>query len=179
VTPSSTLSSVSDFAPGRFRYFSSVTPDGLAYLNDSGNTLPAKCLGEENDSFGPGWYFAPMAKPQHDWYLADWLRHLGKKPADIVNDLDWNKARESLMRRGEQPYTRDAINEIAAYLHLEPFELLLPPERAMALRQYRASAEQIVTLASEQPANVESLGMAAARKRAAQKGAGRKTGTNG
>lgn len=89
-----------------------------------------------------------MAKPSHDWYAAAWLKQLGKKQADLVKHLDWNKARASLTVRGLQPYDREDINELATYLNLEPFELLLPPERAMALRQYRASAENVVKLAS-------------------------------
>lgn len=121
-----------------------------------------------------------MVKPRHDWYVSEWLAYFGKKQADIVNDLDWNKARISLMASGKQPYNREAINDIAAYLHLEPFEMLLPPERAMAIRQMRASAEQIVTLAHEnEPIDLwaEKLAREAqeARPRTPKKG----TGTDG
>lgn len=90
-----------------------------------------------------------MAAPRHDWYFNQWLTHCGKTQANLVNDLGWNKSKASLFAKGEQRYHRDDINQLAAYLHLEPFELLLPPDRAMALRQYRASAEKIVTLASD------------------------------
>lgn len=85
-----------------------------------------------------------MAAPQHDWYLKDWLRTLRKKQADIVRDLDWNKARVSLMIRGEQQYTRDAVNELAAYLSVHPYELLMHPDDAMRLRRLRDDA---ITLA--------------------------------
>jgi len=85
-----------------------------------------------------------MSAPHHDWYLKEWLRTLHKKQADIVRDLDWNKARVSLMIRGEQPYTRDAINELSAYLHLTPYELLMHPDEAMALRQLRKEALKVV-----------------------------------
>ena len=84
--------------------------------------------------------------PGHDWYLKEWLATLGKKQADIVRDLDWNKARISLMLRGKQPYDRDSINELAAYLHLEPHELLMHPADAMALRQLKLTAKQIVEI---------------------------------
>lgn len=93
-----------------------------------------------------------MAEPRHDWYLAQWLKHLHKKQADIVRDLDWNKAKISLTASGKQPYTRDDVNEIAAYLNLHPYELLMHPEDAMAMRQLRASAEEIVTLAHQSAA---------------------------
>lgn len=87
-----------------------------------------------------------MAEPRHDWYLTAWLRQLDKKQADIVNDLDWNKAKVSLMARGLQPYDRDAVNEIADYLHLRPFELLMHPDDAMRMRALRA---EMIRLAHE------------------------------
>lgn len=54
-----------------------------------------------------------MATPRFDWYLKEWLATLGKKQADLVRDLDWNKAKVSLTASGKQPYTRDDINEIS------------------------------------------------------------------
>ena len=84
-----------------------------------------------------------MAPPFHDWYLKEWLSTLRKKQADIARDLDWNKARVSLMIRGEQQYTRDAINELAAYLNIRPYELLMHPDDAMALRRLREDAVRI------------------------------------
>lgn len=93
------------------------------------------------------WYVQGMAKPRHDWYFNQWLAYAEKTQAEVARDLDWNKSKVSLFASGEQRYHRDDINTLAAYLNLEPFELLLPPERAMAMRQYRASAERIVTIA--------------------------------
>lgn len=85
-----------------------------------------------------------MADPRHDWYLKQWLRYFGKKQADVVSELDWNKARVSLMVRGEQQYTRDAVNELADFLHIRPYELLMHPDDAMALRKLRREALQVV-----------------------------------
>jgi plasmid maintenance system antidote protein VapI len=79
----------------------------------------------------------------HDWYLKEWLKTLGKKQADIVRDLEWNKARISLMIRGDQQYNRDAINELSAYLNLKPHELLMHPADAMALRKLQTTAIEI------------------------------------
>lgn len=78
--------------------------------------------------------------PTHDWYLREWLDALNKRQSDIVRDLDWNKARVSLMIRGAQQYTRDAVNELADYLNLRPHELLMHPDDAMALRRFKADA---------------------------------------
>lgn len=102
------------------------------------------CLARRNDPSRAVRYYGVMATPTHDWYLREWLRTLKKKQADIVRDLDWNKARISLMIRGEQPYTRDAINELAAYLSLHPYELLMHPDEAMALRRLRQEAMRVV-----------------------------------
>ncbi|CDO34812.1 hypothetical protein [Novosphingobium sp. KN65.2] len=114
-----------------------------------------------------------MAAPHHDWYFKHWLEHLGVKQADIVKALDWNKSKASLMFNDKQRYHRDDINQVADYLHIEPFELLLPPERAMALRQYRASAEQIVTLAHDVDEAVQNAGGGNITKM------GKRTGTDG
>lgn len=110
------------------------------------------CLGERNDPLCAEWYIPLMAAPTHDWYLRDWLRTLGKRQSDVVRDLDWNKARVSLMVRGEQQYTRDALNQLADYLNVRPFELLMHPSDAMALRRLRA---EMMRLASEMPATEE------------------------
>ena len=90
-----------------------------------------------NDRSAANWYIHGMA-PRHDWYLKEWLRALSRKQSDIVRDLGWNKARVSLMLRGEQPYTRDAVNELSDYLNLRPYELLMHPDDAMALRRLRS-----------------------------------------
>lgn len=105
-------------------------------------------LAGRNDFSARGDYPFWMAAPAHDWYLKEWLSTLRKKQADIARDLDWNKARVSLMIRGEQQYTRDAINELAAYLNIKPHELLMHPDDAMALRRLR---EDAIRIAAESP----------------------------
>ncbi len=50
------------------------------------------------------------------------------------------------MARGEQQYTRDAVNEIAAYLNIRPHELLMHPDDAHAIRRLKA---EMVRLAHE------------------------------
>ncbi len=91
--------------------------------------------------------------PIHDWYLRQWLRTVGKRQADIARDLEWNKARVSLMIRGEQQYTRDAVNELSAYLNIQPYELLMHPDDAMGLRRLRS---EMIRLAHEsEPPEIE------------------------
>lgn len=89
-----------------------------------------------------------MAKPHHDWFLREWLKATRKRQADIVKDLDWNKSRVSLMIAGKQQYTRDAVNELADWLHIRPHELLMHPDDAQAAKRLRA---EMIRLAAEQP----------------------------
>ena len=85
-----------------------------------------------------------MAAPYHDWFLRQWLRSLGKRQADLVRDLELNKAKVSLTANGKQPYDRDLINSVSAYLNIAPFELLMHPDDAMALRGLRKEALKVV-----------------------------------
>jgi hypothetical protein len=86
------------------------------------------------------------AAPFHDWYLAEWLETLRIKQADLARLTDWDKRKTSFLVSGKQPYKRDDINEAAFALNVQPFELLMPPEQAMALRRLRDSA---ITIAAE------------------------------
>lgn len=120
-----------------------------------------------------------MAAPRHDWYLKQWLKTLGKSQADIARDLEMNKAKVSLTANGKQPYDRDDINAISEYLNLAPFELLMHPADAMSMRQLRATAEEIVTLAHDgEEAKVASLHDAAYQRGKKGRDSTRKTGTH-
>lgn len=86
------------------------------------------------------------ATPFHDWYLADWLETLHVRQADLSRLTDWDKRKTSFLVSGKQPYKREDVNDAAFALNLQPFELLMPPEQAMALRQLYASS---LTIAAE------------------------------
>lgn len=108
--------------------------------------MQAQSLGARND-FNDDWpYHGPMAEPRFDWFLKEWLRATQKKQSDIVKDLDWNKAKVSLMARGLQPYTREEVNELAAYLNIRPHELLMHPDDANAIKRLKA---EMIRLAHE------------------------------
>lgn len=77
-----------------------------------------------------------------DWYLRDWLAHFGKRQANLVNELGWDKARASFVYNGRQGYRREIVNEVASWLGLEPFELLMPPADAIAWRTYREAVRR-------------------------------------
>lgn len=125
------------------RYWLSVMPDGLDYLNP---IAQAQSLAWQNDFGDDDGYYRRMASPRHDWFLKEWLKSCHKKQADIVRDLDWNKAKVSLMIRGLQAYTREEVNELAAYLNIRPHELLMHPDDAHAIRRLRS---EMIRLAHE------------------------------
>lgn len=85
---------------------------------------------------------------ERDWHLQEWLEHFGKRQASLVNELGWDKARASFVFNGKQPYRRETVNEVARWLDIEPYELLMPPSEALALRQLRTAAQSI---AASQP----------------------------
>lgn len=76
---------------------------------------------------------------RHTWYAREWLTYFGKTQADLIRDLDYSRAKASDIWNG-QPYRQELVDDLAPYLNLEPYEMLLSPDQAMALRQYRASA---------------------------------------
>lgn len=87
-----------------------------------------------------------MGAPLHDWYLAEWLKACQKKQADVVRELGWNKAKISLMVNGKQAYTREEVNELAAYLNIDPHELLMHPDKAFRIRRLQ---DDLIHLAHE------------------------------
>lgn len=112
-------------------------------LDQLNETSQAKSLVWRNALCGRAAYIEGMAAPHHDWFLKEWLRYYGKKQADMVRDLDWNKAKVSLTASGKQAYDRDDVNQASAYLNIQPYELLMHPDDAMALRRLKRDAARI------------------------------------
>jgi len=89
---------------------------------------------------------------QINWYLREWMDLLGVKQADMCRRTDWSKATMSQLYNSKQDYSPKIVNEAAQALNLEPFELLMKPDRAMAFRRQREAA---LVLAHDADANVE------------------------
>ena len=77
---------------------------------------------------------------QINWFLREWMDLLGVKQADMCRRTEWSKATMSQLYNNKQDYSPKLVNEAASALHIEPFELLMKPERAMALRRQREAA---------------------------------------
>jgi transcriptional regulator with XRE-family HTH domain len=108
---------------------------------------PVRIFG--NDQFGPISYYPNMAAlPRHDWYLKAWMKTLKVRQSDITRATGYKKATMSELASGKQRYNRDILNEVADALHIRPYELLMHPDEAMAIRRVRESA---VRIAAEAP----------------------------
>lgn len=77
---------------------------------------------------------------QINWYLKEWMDLLGVNQAEMVRRTDWSKATASQLYNNKQDYSPKLVNEAAKALNIERHELLMKPERAMALRRQREAA---------------------------------------
>lgn len=77
---------------------------------------------------------------QVNWYLREWMDMLGVRQVDMIALTDWSKASMSQLYNNKQDYSPELVNVAAKALNVEPFELLMKPERAMALRRQLESA---------------------------------------
>lgn len=105
-----------------------------------------------------------------NWYLADWLRTTGVSQAQLVGKTELSKTAVSLLVNSRQDYDPMIVQTIADALNIRPYELLMHPDDAMALRRLRNDAIEVVQ-------NSASFGEA---KPSESKGeTPRRTGTNG
>jgi len=81
---------------------------------------------------------------KHTWYLQEWMELAGKRQADLIREIGWSRAKASDVWNGQQ-YTQQMIDDVAPWLHARPYELLMHPEEAMALRRLREDAARIVS----------------------------------
>lgn len=100
------------------------------------------------------WNMARRGKPDGiNWYLREWMDMTFPNPrgrqAKMSELTGWSKATTSQLYNNTQDYSPKLVNEAADALKAEPWELLMPPERAMAIRRIRSTAEEIVTLAHD------------------------------
>jgi hypothetical protein len=79
----------------------------------------------------------------HNWYLQEWFAVAGLKQRDLVTQLDYLPATGHKLWHGLQPYRRDHVEQISALLHIKPYELLMPPDEAMAIRRLRSAIAEV------------------------------------
>lgn len=103
-------------------------------------------------------HYANMArrgipKTALNWYLREWMAARGLEgrgaQARMMELTGWSRATMSQLFNGTQDYSPKILNEAAAALKVDAYELLMHPTRAMALRRLQSSARAIVSLAPE------------------------------
>lgn len=87
---------------------------------------------------------APSTAPPWDWFLNEWMLSTGVNQTVLRDRAGWGKASASNICSGKTGYSRRLINEAANALNIQPYELLMHPDDAMALRQLRNDALRIV-----------------------------------
>lgn len=83
---------------------------------------------------------------QINWYLREWMDQSVPKvtQAEMIRRTGWSKASMSQIYNNLQDYSPKLVNEAAQALNVAPYELLMKPEAAMALRRLRADALRVV-----------------------------------
>jgi transcriptional regulator with XRE-family HTH domain len=79
-----------------------------------------------------------------NWYLRAWMRALDVTQAELIDKTGWSKTTVSLLVNDRQDYSPTIVRDVAAALNLQPYELLMHPEDAMALRRLRSEAIRVV-----------------------------------
>lgn len=90
-----------------------------------------------------------MKTVEQDWFLQEWAASLGKVQNHLVTELGLHKNTANRIWHGVQPYRRDYVNDIAAWLNIRPFELFLHPDEANAIRRMREDAITIAHSAEQ------------------------------
>jgi transcriptional regulator with XRE-family HTH domain len=84
------------------------------------------------------------------WYLREWMQAKGiAKQAEMMKLTGWSKATMSQLYTGKQDFSPKILKEAAQALGVQPYELLMHPDQAMALLRLRKDALRIVTGSDE------------------------------
>lgn len=89
---------------------------------------------------------------KHTWFIQEWMALASKRQADMIRELDMSRAVASSVWNGQQ-YTQTLIDQLAPWLHARPWELLMHPDEAMAIRRMREAAVRIAAESEPMPAN--------------------------
>lgn len=76
---------------------------------------------------------------------------LNVKQADMMRSCRWSRATASQLYNRRQDYNPTLVKQAAAALHIETWELLMPPARAYAIRKKLAEEPKPVKTESPSP----------------------------
>lgn len=72
------------------------------------------------------------------------MKTLHVKQAHLARQCDWEPSTMHGIYHGRTDYYREIVNLIAKKLNIQPYELLMHPDEAMALRALRKDAMRVV-----------------------------------
>ncbi len=78
-----------------------------------------------------------------NWYLREWMDTLEVSQTDLIEATDLSKATISLLCNDQQDYNPSYIRDMAIALKISPYELLMHPDDAMALRRLISDAGRV------------------------------------
>lgn len=134
-------------SPCSARYSASVMRDGSHVLNLS-SSEPVHPTGDDS-AIGSSHALNMAAPDHHGWYLQEWFAATNHVQNDLVLQLGFHKNTAHKLFHGLQPYRRDYVEQIASFLNIRPFELLMLPEDAMAVRRLREAVQAVASPGSE------------------------------
>lgn len=101
-------------------------------------------------------YSRTMAKkPEFDWHLTDWMASTEMSQADLCRATGYPKAKMSELATGVSRYNRDVVNAISRALNIRPYELLMHPDDANAIKRLRDSAADIASVKMRETAEIQ------------------------
>jgi hypothetical protein len=106
--------------------------------------LSGKVSFRGDDAAKPHPHSQAVSDSEPDWHLQSWMGVRKKRQADLVKELGWAKGRANKFFHGQHPYRREIVNELAAWLEIEPWELLMEPERAEKIKRLMGAAYDVV-----------------------------------
>ena len=85
-------------------------------------------------------------KPRHDWYFREWCGALQIRfpHAWLQDKVGYSDGKASNVLTGKKRYDRDIVNEVAAAMSRQPYELLMHPDEAFAIIRLREAGRAIV-----------------------------------
>lgn len=84
------------------------------------------------------------------------MNALGVNQTELRDKADWSKTAASEIQNGKTKYSRRLVNEAANALKIMPYELLMHPEDAMAIRRLRQEALRVVKTSEGLPSEIPS-----------------------
>lgn len=73
--------------------------------------------------------------PELGWYINEWLALNSLNQKEFAQITGWSKQKVSAICNGRNRYNKETVETAAAVLGCHPYELLLHPTRAIAIRR--------------------------------------------